>query len=90
MHGIYRTRKEAKQFVKNIHNLFNTKDFSIDRIIPVDDNLVISNGTFSHEVKATGKIFKSTWVQYCTIVDEKIKEYRFYEDSAAFVEALKQ
>ena len=90
LHGIYRTRKEAKQFVKNIHNLFNTKDFSIDRIIPVDDNLVISNGTFSHEVKATGKIFKSTWVQYCTIVDEKIKEYRFYEDSAAFVEAFKQ
>jgi len=87
LHGIYRTRKEAKQFLKNIHNLFNTKDFSIERIIPVNNNLVIANGTFSHEVKTTGKLFNSTWVQYCTIVDEKIKEYRFYEDSAAFIAA---
>ncbi|OUR90974.1 hypothetical protein A9Q87_13500 [Flavobacteriales bacterium 34_180_T64] len=90
LHGIYRTKDEAKQFLNNITSLFNTKDFTVENILPAGDNLVMANGTFSHIVKATGKLFNSTWVQLCIIEDEKIKEYRFYEDSAAFVEAFKQ
>lgn len=89
MHGIYRTKDEAKQFLNNITSLFNTKDFTVEHILSAGDNLVITNGTFSHEVKATGKLFNSTGVQRCIIEDEKIKEYRFYEDSAAFVTASK-
>jgi NAD(P)H-dependent FMN reductase/ketosteroid isomerase-like protein len=87
LHGIYRTKDEAKQFLNNITSLFNTKDFTLKHISSAGDNLVIANGTFSHEVKATGKLFNSAWVQLCIIEDEKIKEYRFYEDSAAFVTA---
>jgi len=90
LHGIYRTKDEAKQFLNNITSLFNTKDFTLKHISSAGDNLVMANGTFSHEVKATGKLFNSAWVQLCIIEDEKIKEYRFYEDSAAFVEAFKQ
>ncbi len=90
LHGIYRTKDEAKQFLNNITSLFNTKDFTVKHISSAGDNLVMANGTFSHEVKATGKLFNSAWVQLCIIEDEKIKEYRFYEDSAAFVEAFKQ
>jgi len=90
LHGIYRTKDEAKQFLNNITSLFNTKDFNVEHILSVGDNLVMANGTFSHEVKTTGKLFNSAWVQLCIIEDEKIKEYRFYEDSAAFVEAFKQ
>tara|TARA_B100000809_G_scaffold91232_1_gene89750 strand:+ start:422 stop:1390 length:969 start_codon:yes stop_codon:yes gene_type:complete len=89
LHGIYRTKDEVKQFFNNINSLFNTKDFTMEHISSAGDNLVIANGTFSHEVKATGKLFNSAWVQLCVIEDEKIKEYRFYEDSAAFVEAFK-
>ncbi|MCJ8290554.1 MAG: NAD(P)H-dependent oxidoreductase [Crocinitomicaceae bacterium] len=87
LHGIYRTKEEAKQFLNNITSLFNTKDFIVKRILPAGDNLVMANGTFSHEVKTTGKFFNSAWVQLCIIEDEKIKEYQFYEDSAAYVEA---
>jgi len=87
LHGIYRTKDEAKQFLLNITSLFITKDFTVKHISSAGDNLVMSNGTFSHEVKATGKLFNSAWVQLCIIEDEKIKEYRFYEDSAAFVTA---
>lgn len=90
LNGIYRTKDEAKQFLNNITSLFNTKDFTLKHISSAGDNLVMANGTFSHEVKATGKLFNSAWVQLCIIEDEKIKEYRFYEDSAAFVEAFKQ
>ncbi len=87
LHGIYRTRNEAKQFLKNIETLFDTKNFTVQRIIDGGNNLVIANGHFSHEVKATGKLFNSTWVQLCVIEDECIKEYRFYEDSAAYITA---
>ena len=87
LHGIYRTKEEAKQFLNNITSLFNTKDFTVNHIASTGDNLVMANGTFSHEVKTTGKLFNSSWVQLCIIENEKIKEYRFYEDSAAFVAA---
>ncbi|MFT4850531.1 MAG: ketosteroid isomerase-like protein [Sediminicola sp.] len=87
LHGIYRTKEEAKQFLNNITSLFNTKEFTVNQIASAGDNLVMSNGAFSHEVKTTGKLFNSSWVQLCIIENEKIKEYRFYEDSAAFVAA---
>lgn len=67
--------------------MFNTKNFTVEHISSAGDNLVIANGTFLHEVKATGKLFNSIWVQLCIIENEKIKNYQFYEDSAAFVTA---
>ena len=87
LHGVYRTREEAKQFLKNIVRLFETKDFSVDSILEADGNVVVSKGRFSHLVKSSGKLFNSNWVQWCMIEDGMIKEYRFYEDSAALLEA---
>ncbi|WP_106792183.1 nuclear transport factor 2 family protein [Aquimarina sp. Aq78] len=84
LHGTYRTKEEAKQFIANIVNSFTTKEFSVERVIS-EGNVVFANGKFSHEVKATGKLFISDWAQISIIEDGKIKEYRFYEDSAAFV-----
>ncbi|SHJ20270.1 NAD(P)H-dependent oxidoreductase [Aquimarina spongiae] len=87
LHGIYRTRKEAKQFLNNIVALFETKSFVVETVVEAADNLVVAKGTFSHLVKSSGKLFNSNWVQLCVIEDEMIKEYRFYEDSAALIEA---
>lgn len=87
LHGIYRTREEAKQFLKNIVSLFETKEFTVDTVVEAKGNLVIAKGKFSHLVKSSGKLFNSNWVQLCVIEDEMIKEYRFYEDSAALTEA---
>ncbi len=87
LHGIYRTKDEAEQFLSNITSLFNTKDFSVEHMSSIGADMVMANGTFSHEVKSTGKLFNSAWVQLCVIEDGKIKEYRFYEDSAAYVTA---
>jgi len=89
LHGIYKTKEEAKQFVQNLISYFNPKEFVIDKIIG-DKEIVFSNGSFVHQLKSTNKIFKSDWAQRCIIEEGKIKEYRFYEDSAAFVEAFKQ
>lgn len=87
LHGIYRTRKEATQFLKNIATLFETKDFSVDTMVEAEGNIVVSKGTFSHLVKSSGKLFNSNWVQWCLVEDGMIKEYRFYEDSAALLQA---
>lgn len=87
LHGIYRTRKEARQFLNNIVSLFETKDFTVETIVEAEGGLVVSKGTFSHLVKSSGKLFNSNWVQLCVVEDEMIKEYRFYEDSAALIEA---
>lgn len=89
LHGIYRTRQEAKQFLKNIVTLFETKDFTVDTVFEAEKNVVVSKGTFSHLVKSSGKLFNSNWVQWCLVEDGMIKEYRFYEDSAALLEASK-
>ena len=87
LHGIYRTREEAKQFLENIVNLFETKDFTVDTLYEAEGNVVVSKGAFSHLVKSSGKLFNSNWVQWCLVEDGMIKEYRFYEDSAALLEA---
>lgn len=87
LHGVYRTREEAKIFLNTIVSLFETKEFLVDMVVESEGNLVISKGTFSHLVKSSGKLFHSNWVQLCNVEDEMIKEYRFYEDSAALIEA---
>ena len=87
LHGIYRTREEGKQFLENIVNLFETKDFTVDTLYEAEGNVVVAKGAFSHLVKSSGKLFNSNWVQWCLVEDGMIKEYRFYEDSAALIEA---
>lgn len=86
LHGTYRSKEEAAQFIANIINLFNPKEFTVERMV-ANGNVVFANGKFAHIVKATGKLFVSDWVQISIIEDHKIREYRFYEDSAAFVAA---
>lgn len=86
LHGTYKGKENAKQFLENIFNHFETKLFTVEKII-AEENLVFAYGQFLHKVKATGKIFNSAWVQRCIIEDGKIKEYQFYEDSAAFINA---
>ena len=84
LHGSYRGKNEASVFLSNIARLFETKSFDVDLVSETEGDVVYANGSFAHEVKATGKMFYSDWVQRCVIQDGLIKEYRFYEDSAAY------
>lgn len=87
LHGSYQSRSQAIVFLANIARLFDTKSFVVESIMEGDANVVYANGTFTHQVKATGALFYSAWVQRCIIEDGMIKEYRFYEDSAAYEQA---
>ncbi|MEL7425626.1 MAG: nuclear transport factor 2 family protein [Bacteroidota bacterium] len=88
LHGTYQSRTEAKEFLANITALFETKSFVVESVMEGTSNVVYANGTFAHELRATGALFYSTWVQRCVIEDGMIKEYRFYEDSAAYERAV--
>jgi len=87
LHGAYRSRAQAREFLDNIAGLFETQHFEVATIMEGDNNVVYASGTFIHKVKATGKPFYSSWVQRSIIEDGMIKEYRFYEDSAAYEKA---
>ena len=87
LHGTYRTREEARDFLANINRLFEVREFNIESVMEGAGDVVYANGTFTHLVKSTGNLFHSTWVQRCIIAEGMIKEYRFYEDSAAFEQA---
>ncbi len=65
---------------------FDTQAFHVDRVIGAGD-VAFASGSFVHLVRATGKAFRSDWALRCLIEDGKIREYRFFEDSAAYVEA---
>jgi len=84
LHGTYHGTDEAKTFLGNISRLFDTQSFEVLSLMEAEDNVVYAHGSFAHTVKATGKVFNSDWVQRCVISDDKIIEYRFYEDSAAY------
>ena len=84
LHGSYQGLDEAKTFLGNIARLFNTQSFEVKSLMVGEASVVYAHGSFAHEVKATGNLFESDWVQRCVIADGKIIEYRFYEDSAAY------
>ena len=84
LHGGYSGSVEAKTFLANIAGLFDTQSFEVKSLMEAEDNVVYAHGSFAHQVKATGNLFESDWVQRCVIADGLIKEYRFYEDSAAY------
>jgi NAD(P)H-dependent FMN reductase len=88
LHGIYHGREEVGEFLSNISNMFQTKSFLVKEVCSSGGNLVLARGNFSHLVRSTGKLFNSDWVQLCWIQDGMIKEYRFYEDSAALIAAM--
>lgn len=88
IYGTYKGKDGAKTFLANLGKTFDTKAFTVEHVIGEGD-VSFANGKFTHVVKATGKTFSSAWALLCIIKDDKIFEYRFYEDSEKFSEANK-
>lgn len=86
IYGTYVGKEEVPTFLTNLGNTFDTQSFSIENIIG-EDNVAFANGSFVHKIKSTDKLFPSDWALYAKIEDDKILEYHFYEDSAAFEKA---
>ncbi len=86
LYGSYAGRDGARAFVAALGTTFETKAFTVERIAGEGD-VAFASGNFVHEVRTTGKPFRSDWALVCTVRDGRIREYRFFEDSAAYAEA---
>jgi ketosteroid isomerase-like protein len=82
-YGRYEGRDGAKDFVAMLGKSFDTKAFSVSNVVG-EGNVAFANGSFTHELKSTGKLFSSDWALMAVVQDGKILEYHFFEDSQAF------
>ncbi|QKX05759.1 nuclear transport factor 2 family protein [Aquimarina sp. TRL1] len=86
LYGTFTGHKGVQKFLHILASTFETKDFQIHHIIS-EDAIAFAQGSFIHKVKATDKLFKSDWVLMCEVENGKIATYRFFEDSASFLQA---
>ena len=84
----YRGKAEARRFIETLGQNFQTQQFDIQALMGQGDT-VMAAGVFKHIIVPTGKTFASSWALRCKIKDDKIVHYRFYEDTAAAVEAFR-
>ena len=88
LYGRYAGTAGVNDFVTTLGQTFVTQAFAIDGVVG-DGSVAFASGSFIHVVKSTGRAFTSDWALRCVIKDGKIFEYRFFEDSAAFVDATR-
>lgn len=86
LYGSYKGHAGVREFVSGLGAAFSTKAFTVDQVIG-EGEIVFASGKFTHEVKATGKLFSSDWALKCVVRGGKIVSYHFYEDSAALLQA---
>jgi uncharacterized protein len=86
LYGSYEGTDGARTFVTTLGALFQTQAFEVNDVV-AEGNLVFASGNFVHIVKSTGKPFRSSWALRCDIAGGKIRHFRFFEDSASYVEA---
>lgn len=84
--GSYYGIEGLKGFLGTLGFVFNTKAFVVENVID-EGNIAFANGNFVHELKTTGKLYKSEWSLMCELKDNKIIAYKFFEDSQKFYEA---
>lgn len=86
LYGRYRGKDGLGEFLTGLGSTFDTKEFVVDSVVS-EGEVAFASGRFRHVVKATGKVFVSEWALRCVVRGGLITEYRFFEDSAAFVQA---
>lgn len=86
LHGTYVGTAGVHEFLAAMGTTLDTKDFTVD-VIAGDGDVAFAKGAFTHIVKRTGRSFQSDWALMCRVRDGRIAEFRFFEDSAAFVAA---
>jgi hypothetical protein len=85
-YGTYSGQAGVRQFVANLGRTFDTQAFSVDAVSGQGET-AFARGSFTHKVRATGKLYSSDWALACVVRRGRIVEYRFFEDSASFARA---
>lgn len=86
VYGRYEGRVGVESFLKNLSDTFDTQSFVVNQLAG-QEALAFAQGHFVHRVRATDKLFSSDWALLCEVENGLITVYRFFEDSASFVQA---
>ncbi len=78
--GIGRGKEYVKSWIQRFENNFITKELSVRKLIPLDNEMLVF-GHFSHQVVKTGRHFSGDFVLQFRIENGKIAKYQIFEDS---------
>lgn len=87
LYGTYRGHDGLGALLTSLGAVLATREFEVIEAVG-DGTTEFARGRFWHDVKATGRAFRSDWAVACTIRNGRILRYQFFEDSAALQEAL--
>jgi uncharacterized protein len=62
---------------------FETQAFAVDQLVVAEGTSRLPKALFTHRGKATQKNFGSDWALMCVVSDDRVLEYRFFDESAA-------
>lgn len=89
LYGTYHGHEGVREFISILKKVFDTQTFEIHTVLENEEH-GFACGWFSHKVKETGKMFESDWAVHMVIETGKIRQYRFFEDTARLEAALKK
>ncbi len=87
-YGTYRGKSGVEAFLSALGGNVEPQRFEV-RTLFGQGETVVAAGVLAHRIPATGKLFASDWALLCTIQDDAIIRYQFFEDTAAAVEAFR-
>jgi ketosteroid isomerase-like protein len=86
--GLRRGKQQVAEFFKVLSETLEFEQFEVDEFVAQADKVVVL-GRSRDRMKSTGRVIENRWAALWEIRDGKVTKYHVYEDTAAFVEALK-
>jgi uncharacterized protein len=86
--GARRGREQVAQFFVTLNEVLEFEQFEPREFIAQQDKVVVL-GRSRPRLKSTGRVFENEWAAVFTLHEGKIVKYQVYEDTAAFVTALR-
>jgi ketosteroid isomerase-like protein len=86
--GLRRGKQQVAEFFKVVSETLEFEQFEVDEFVAQADKVVVL-GRSRDRMKATGQVVENRWEAVWVRREGKVAKYHVYEDTAAFVEALR-
>lgn len=87
-YGTYHGKPGARAFLAALGGNVEPQQFEVRTLLGRGPT-VVAAGYLAHRIPATGKQFASDWALLCTIEEDRIMRYQFFENTAAALEAFR-
>jgi predicted nuclease of predicted toxin-antitoxin system len=85
---IRRGKQQVAEIFKVVSETLEFEQFEVDEFVAQADKVVVL-GRSRDRMKATGQVVENRWEAVWVRREGKVAKYHVYEDTAAFVEALR-